>query len=511
MRSLPVRQKSRLAQPTSAIETIPAPVGGKNSRDNKSALLETEAIELVNWMPGQRGLMSRRGSTERTTGYSAVPEALIPYVSGSTKLFLSASGTTIYTDNGGGTLTSKATGLSNARWHGVQLGSNLMFANGADSPRNFDGSSITTTSFSGDIATYGEENIHGFHKHKNRVYAWDIDYPNFFYGGVNAIAGSFAEFPLENVSDTGGNILEIKTISRDAGDGPDDYIAFILDTGEVIIYAGSNPGDANAWTLTGKFRAPPIIGIGCAKEFAGDILLLTQGDLLKLTDVIKYGAQEGGLNIAPSKLAGDISADFTTYGTNYGWSLEIYPSGGWIIVNVPEVSGARYHQYVVSTTTGQYTRFEGWNATVFGVLNQKLYFGTGTTVRQGDTGTSDNGDGIFLKAQQAFTLLRTGRKKKVTNARLYMESEGALEIDFSIGYDFDFQNPQGTTTSEVDGAEWDTAEWDLAEWAGDSARTITFTTAGIGTYISPQVSLTIIGQRVTWYSTTFNFNVSQTY
>ena len=510
MRSLPARQKARLAQPTAAIKTLSAPVGGKNSRDSKSSLMEAEAIEMINLIAGRRGIMSRKGYTERTTGYSSVPETLIPYVSGATKLFLSASGTTLYTDNGDGTLTSKATGLTNARWQGVQLGSNLMIANGADAPRNFDGSSVTTITFSGDISTYGEEKIHAFHKHRNRVYAWDIGHPNFFYGGVNAVAGAFDEFPLENVSDTGGNIVEIKTISRDAGDGPDDYIAFILDTGEIIVYAGSNPSDATNWTLSGKYKAPPIVGIRCAKEIAGDVLLLTQGDLLKLTDVIKYGAEEGGLNINPSKLAGDISSDFDTYGTNYGWSLNVYPREGWIVINVPEVTGSSYHQHVVAAT-GAYTTFNGWNSSVYGVLNQNLYFGSGTAVYQGDSGLSDDGAAIDLKAQQAFSVLGTPREKKVNNARLYMESEGGLTIDFSIGYDFDFLNPQGATDSDVDGAEWDVADWDVADWAGDSARQIPFTVAGVGTYVSPQISLSVLGQRVTWYSTTFNYNVSQSY
>jgi hypothetical protein len=177
---------------------------------------------------------------------------------------------------------------------------------------------------------------------------------------------------------------------------------------------------------------------------------------------------------------------------------------------VPEVTNSRYHQLVV-TSTGQYTVFNGWNASVFGVLNQNLYFGTGTTLRLGDYGLDDEGSAIYLKAQQAFSLLRTGRKKKVNNARLYMESEGALNIDFSIGYDFDFLNPQGSSVSEVEGAEWDVADWDTAEWAGDSARLVTFTTAGIGTYVSPQISLSVTGQKVQWYSTTFNFNVAQTY
>ncbi len=510
-RSLPIRQKPRLGVQNSIAVDVPPALGGKNSRDNISIMPETDAIELINWIPGVRGLRSRKGSVEATTGYSNEVESLITYQNGATKEFISASGTTLYTDNGAGTLTSKATGLTNARWQGDKLGSNLMIANGADAPRNYDGSTITTITFTGDLDTYGPEKIHSFKKHNNRVYAWDIDYPNFFYGGVNAVAGSFAEFPLENISNTGGNVVEIKTISRDAGDGPDDFIAFILDTGEIILYQGSNPGDAAAWALVGRFQAPPLIGIRCAVEFAGDVLMLTETDLVKLSDVIQYGSEQGGFNLTPSKLSGDITDDFLTYGTNFGWSLNVYPGGGWIVINVPETTNSKYHQFIVNTTTNGYTVFNGWNAQVFGIINKKLYFGQGTVLVQGDTGTDDRGAGIALRSRQAFSKLGTARRKKISNARLYMESVGTLNIDFSLGLDFDFPNPQGSQTSTVVGSEWDVAAWDVAEWSGDDARLVNFVVAGLGVFVSPQVSMTIKGQRVTWHQTTYNFNVAETY
>lgn len=509
-RSLPIRMKKKLARPDSITVNVPPALGGKNSRDNISIMPEADAIDLVNWIPTSRGLKSRKGSSTVTTGYSASVETLIPYQNGSTNLFISASGSVMYTDTGG-TKNSIATGLANARWRGDKIGANLMLANGADAPRNFDGSVITTISFSGDLATYGASNIHAFKKHKNRMYAWDIDYPNFFYGGVNSVSGNFSEFALENVSDTGGNIVEVKTISRDAGDGMDDYIVFILDTGEIIIYQGSNPSDANAWALVGKYVAPPIISIGCAVEFAGDVMMITQTDLIKLSDVIKYGSEVGGFNLQPSKLSGDITSDYQIYGNNYGWALNVYPSGGWMIVNVPETTNSAYHQYVIDLTTGAYTEFQGWNAQCFGVINRNLYFGQSTNLVQADVNEDDNGAGINLLSRQAFSNLGTTRKKKMSNARLYMESVGTLNIDFSLGIDFDFPNPQGTQVSSVVGAEWDTAAWDVAEWAGDDARTVSFVTAGVGVFISPQVSLRVIGQRVTWHQTTYNFNVAEAY
>jgi len=509
-RALPIRLKKKLAMPDSIAVNIPPALGGKNSRDNISVMPEYDAIDLINWIPTSRGLRSRAGSEMIQNGFSAAVETLIPYQSGATNKMIAASGGVMYSALSG-TLTTIGTGFSNARWHGDKLGVNMMLANGVDAPRNFDGTTLTTISFSGDLSTYGAGKIHSFKKHKNRVYAWDIDYPNFFYGGVNSVAGAFAEFALENVSNTGGNIVEIKTISRDAGNGMDDYIAFILNTGEVIIYEGSDPSDASAWQLVGKYIAPPIIGLGCAVEFAGDVMMLTQTDLVKLSDIIKYGSEVGGFNIQPSKLSGDITSDFNIYGSNYGWSLEVYPAGGWIIVNVPLATNSEYHQYVIDTTTGAYTEFQGWNAQAFGVLNRKLYFAQGNEIMRGDVGEDDNGAGIQLLSRQAFNNLGTTRKKKISNARLYMESVGTLSIDFALGIDFDFPNPQGTQVSSVIGSAWNVAAWGTAEWAGSGARNISFVTAGIGVFISPQVSMTVKGQRVTWHQTTYNFNAAESY
>ena len=97
-RSLSIRQKPQLAIQNAIAVDIPPALGGKNSRDNASIMPETDALSLVNWISGERGLRSRRGSASVTTGYSSNVETLIPYQDGATKHFISASGTTLYTD-----------------------------------------------------------------------------------------------------------------------------------------------------------------------------------------------------------------------------------------------------------------------------------------------------------------------------------------------------------------------------------------------------------------------------
>lgn len=510
IKRVPNRNKSQFARRTSQVIDIPAPAGGKNSRDSLGLMPITDAVELINWLPTSNGLRSRKGSATQTS-YSTQVETVISYVSGSTSTLITAEGGNLYTDDGAGTKNSIASSLTNDRWFAAKIAENMVLVNGADAPRNFDGSSITTPTFSGDLSTYGEENIDGINLHKNRLYMWDSDYGNFFYGGTNSVSGAFAEFNLNRVSSTGGNLLEMKTISRDAGDGPDDYAAFILDTGEILIYQGSDPGDANSWALVGKYMAPPLISKGCAHEFAGDVLMLTRADLIKLSDVIKYGSESGGFNIAPSKLTGDIKSDFAQYGTNYGWQLLTFPSNGWIVINVPEVVNSDYHQYIVDTVTGGYTKIMGWDAIRFGSHDGKLYFGGATDLWQASTGLTDNGADISLIAQPAFNNLGVSRKKKISNARLYVESEGEINADLQIAYDYNAPAFQGTQSSQTVGAEWDVAEWDTAEWAGVSARLVNFVTSGVGLYVTIQLQVKISGQELIWYETTYNFDVAAAY
>ena len=92
-----------------------------------------------------------------------------------------------------------------------------------------------------------------------------------------------------------------------------------------------------------------------------------------------------------------------------------------------------------------------------------------------------------------------------------MDSQGALNVDLAIGYDYSQPNFQGTQTSTADGAEWDIAEWNTAEWAGNVSRVVNFVTGGIGTFVSTQVSLLISGQTITWYQITYNYDIAQTY
>ena len=81
--------------------------------------------------------------------------------------------------------------------------------------------------------------------------------------------------------------------------------------------------------------------------------------------------------------------------------MSLYNNKGWLIVNVPEVDGSNYFQYVTVLQTQAPSLFTGWEKlTVFASFNNGLYFGGDGVVYKADSGFSDNGSNIECVAQQ---------------------------------------------------------------------------------------------------------------
>lgn len=514
---IPRRQKAEIASQPKAVQfPVPAPTGGVNTRDSRSEMDIRDAITMENWIPESNGVRSRTGYEEFGTIASGNVETLIPYEYAAVQQLISFAGTVMYkTGTGGGAGTSIQTGLANARWQSSQLGQNRIFVNGSDAPLNFDGTSVTTPTFSGDISTPGADTMDGIHSFKDRIYMWDSGTSDFYYGDTSAVSGAFTKFELGKVSTSGGNLLIMETLSRDAGDGMDDFAVFILTTGEVIMYQGSNPGDATNWSLIGKYFMSPPISIRSAARFGGDIFVITRNDVVTVGNVIKSGGgQEGGqgFNITPSKLSGAIQDDFAVFGTNYGFEMQLYGSAGWVLVNIPETTNSKYHQWVISTTTGASTKFVGWDAQVFAVFNNNLYFGQLSNIFQADSGLDDNGQDIQLRSTQAFSDFEDGHIKALSGYKLFIRAEGTVNIGASFAFDYGEASFPSPSESQVSGAAWDVAAWDTAEWAGvNIARSIAFGIGGSGVMVAPQLSLDVAGQQIFLYNQIYNFTISNTF
>ena len=192
-----------------------------------------------------------------------------------------------------------------------------------------------------------------------------------WYAPIDSVSGTLTKFSLSRVGHFGGNLLAMGTWTQDGGDGIDDLAAFIMTSGEVIVYAGGDPGDATDWALVGIYRIGLPLHQRAILKTGGDLIIATIDDYVSLSGVLRTG-QVGNA----SKLSGAVTVAATDSGQgSFGWQATLYRKGNMILFNVPESSGT-YKQHVINTLTGAACRFTDMDANCWGIYNGDLYFGS---------------------------------------------------------------------------------------------------------------------------------------
>jgi len=305
----------------------------------------------------------------------------------------------------------------------------------------------------------------------------------------------------------GGYIQAIGTWTRDGGSGPDDYIVFVTNHGEAVIYTGSDPSDATKWSLVGTFKLPRPIGKRCLININSDLVLICEQGFMPLSQTLVTGENAPAKAIS-DKISGSILDSVNSFASTFGWQAIIYPKGQYGLFNVPTSTIGDFNQYVVNVSTGAWGRFTGQNSYCWELLNGELYFGENTKVFKADSGDSDNTTAIQGDAKTAFIYYGgRGSPKRFTAIRPVMGSNADLPV--SIGFDVDFNDgtsvytPSAATTT---GSEWDVATWDVDAWGGTTqTQSVWRSVSNIGWNAAIRIRTSTTAQTVKWHATDVMF------
>ena len=479
---------------------VPAPAGGLNTKDSESSMEPTDAVIMENWFPGQGSVSTRKGFTEYATGLTDYVETLMEYNANSTRKFICANGTTLNDVTDAAAITSVGTGFTNARWQWVNFNAYLIMVNGADTPQTFDGTTLAASSISGSGLTPSQ--LNGINVHKNRVYVWDSNAQDVWYGATNAIGGTFTKFQLSRVAPFGGNLISMMTWNLDGGAGVDDYAVFLMSSGDVLLYSGSDPA---TWALLGTYKIGRPIAIRGAKKIAGDIVIITDQDFVFFSEVFK----NDGAVTQKGKLSGAAISAVNSYASNYGWEVALYPKGGWLLINVPVATNTTYHQYIVNTITGASCKFTGMNASTWGMFNNDLYFGGNGKIFKADTGFNDNGADIVCDVQAAYNNLGSPQEKTVNSYRNTIKLDGSAVVNSIVNFDYGRGLTSQNTSTTASGSFWDVAVWDVAMWSPEGlTRNELIYSSGQGVDLGMRIKVSLNGQQLFWYRTDYSVSVS---
>lgn len=473
------RQVSRVA-------SLEAPTGGLNAKDPIANMKPSEAVIMENLFPSPNSVDLRNGYATHATLTGTV-ETLAIYNAGTNKKLFSIASGSIYDCTASGAVGAAAvSGLSNSRFQqtimGTAGGTFLLMVNGADKMRIYDGASWTydgggTYTITG-IDTANCAHINNF---KNRIWLIEKDSMRAWYLPVSSIAGAASSLDLSGLFKLGGYLMAMCNWTIDNAAGIDDYAAFITSEGEVALYKGTDPSSSATWALVGTFRMGRPIGRRCFTKAGADVLIITSDGAFPISKALLTDRSQMSL-AATDKIVKLVNADIQSYQDNFGWQPFLYPLGNKLLINVPVTENISSYQYVMNTLNGSWTKFTGWNAYCWEVLDDILYFGGNNGVFKADYGTDDNGADITATCQQAFSYFGNKQQKIFKMVRPVFMIDGDINPAVAMNTDFSLNRsavvPSFTATG---GSVWDTSPWDTSPWAqGDNIVKKWQSVSGIG-------------------------------
>src|SRR5215467_1461297 len=461
---------------------VPAPVGGANAIDPLALMDPKYAPVLDNWVPRTGYVELRAGYTPWVQAVASGPvESLMTYRPSVTaeRMFAACNGS-IFEVTTQGAPTSQQTGLSNNRWQYVNFtpatGSPtsepnyLYIVNGQDNPRYFQGTTWTQPSITGGPSPSTFSNIAVW---KRRLWFVQGGTMVAWYLATDAIQGAVAgSQDIGALCNKGGELVAIGTLTVDGGNGPDDLIVFLTSRGEAVVYKGTDPTNANAFSLVGVFVLPPPLGNRCLMDYGADLAVITLQGVIPFSLALPADAAAVRGVALTNKIQNAMLIAAAQGQNNFGWEISHYPAQGLFIVNVPLATDSNQIQFVMNAVTGAWCRFVGWNANCFGLFNDQLYFGDDNgNINLAWSGPADLISPIVADMQCAFNYFGDpGRLKEVLMVQPLLVTGGTITPTISIDVDFGNVSPTALVTSPAPiGAQYDISLYDQSFYAAGAA------------------------------------------
>lgn len=304
---------------------------------------------------------------------------------------------------------------------------------------------------------------------KNTSIAW--------YLATGAITGAATAFNFGNKFKHGGTLQALYSWTIQGSTGPENYLVAISSSGEVVIYGGTDPSDANTWGIIGSWYVGTVpVGRRVGGNIGGDLYILSIAGLQPLNKIVQ-GNQTQIENIEVSrKVSPAVRAAMLTSFNQIGWEVKLHPSQDALFVMTPLQTGFPAAQFVQSLNNEGWSIFQSvpmftgdvWEGNFyFGGLDGNVYIIQGDTDNQPRTG-STAGLSISSAVLGSFQdYEEPGQYHTGMFVRPVFLSASQPLYSVQVRYDYNISEvfaPGLVVTPS--GAIWDVAIWDLATWAG---------------------------------------------
>lgn len=215
--------------------------------------------------------------------------------------------------------------------------------------------------------------------YKNRLFFVEKDSLNAWYiEDLDSIGGEAKRFPLGGVMSLGGSLLFGHGWSLDSGaaGGLSEQCVFVSTEGEIAVYQGGDPGEADDWGRVGVYRAGRPLGNRAFIRNGGDLIIATSIGFVPLTAAV----QRDVASLSPSAISFSIEDEWSKALLERGpgeWECLSWPEEQMVLV-VPPVRNISQNPLalVSNARTGAWCNFTGWDIKCMALMNGRMYFGS---------------------------------------------------------------------------------------------------------------------------------------
>lgn len=327
-------RRQRAGQATAREIPLPLPLRGVFTKARSAQVSNLYAAELLNLRSNGVSLTTRPGIEWLTRAKSNVIQRIpFEFAGASYYIELTSQGA----QAGGYSLTRAF--ARQAMW--AANSGTVLIADGMGLPVRFNGAGFSEATFTADVGPDPAE-CDGIVSHHDRIYLWKTGGElEFLVGDVGAIQGPMSRFPLGRLGNITGSIQSMTSLTIDAGHGMNDVLCIITTTGQMIIYEGFDPTDANDWRLLGRIEGASTVGKRAFTQVGSDAWMLTPQGPISVSQAVRESVMALVSDI--SQPIADEITDLIEQG-DAEWQMFTARDGSMVVIN--RVTADTAQQYV---------------------------------------------------------------------------------------------------------------------------------------------------------------------
>lgn len=328
--------------------------------------------------------------------------------------------------------------------------------------------------------------------HKSRLFFVEKDSLSAWYLPAAAIGGAASELDLGSIFKRGGVLTFGASWSLDSGAGLDDVAVFVTSNGEIAVYEGDDPSDANNWRLAGVYEISRPLNKHSFFKAGGDLAILTEDGIIPVSEALRKDRAALQAVAISYPIEDAWKAAVANRTADYPITPTLWQSQALLMIGV---SGSGGVAYVANARTGAWCRYTGWDVRCGAVANDRLYFGTaGGKVMRGQSGGADDGLAYTGRYVPKFTEAGTRQVKVANHAGITVKATESPNFRMACFSNYEIGTyPTATSLNVETGDVWGTGVWGTFIWgsgAAEYAYTVWKAVRASGYSLAPAVVVT---------------------